>query len=79
MSREVVDAVVAGDLNKAGDEFEAALAMKRADEWEAAKQHLAHQVFDGAQEVEDSGPEEVAEPQELEADAETEEASEEEE
>jgi len=59
MSKGFVDAVVAGDLNTAGDEFLQAVQMKRDADWENAKLNLAHQVF-GDAEI----PDDLEEPQE---------------
>ena len=49
MSKGFVDAVVAGDLNTAGDEFLQAVQAKRDADWENAKLNLAHQVFGDAE------------------------------
>lgn len=59
MSKGFVDAVVAGDLNTAGDEFLQAVQMKRDADWENAKLNLAHQVFGDAE-----APEALEEPEE---------------
>ena len=59
MSKGFVDAVVAGDLNTAGDEFLQAVQAKRDADWEKAKLNLAHQVFGDAE-----APEAFEEPEE---------------
>ncbi len=42
----MVSSIVDGDLTKAGDDFEAALQMKRQAEWDNAKLTLARTAFD---------------------------------
>ena len=59
MSKGFVDAVVAGDLNTAGDEFLQAVQAKRDADWENAKLNLAPLVFGDAE-----APEAFEEPEE---------------
>lgn len=64
-SKDVVDAVVQGDLNAANDAFDQVLAAKREAGWEVAKADFARTVFDEpAEEPEEELP--------VEAEAETE-------
>ncbi len=44
--KNMVSSIVDGDLTKAGDDFEAALQMKRQAEWDNAKLTLARTAFD---------------------------------
>ena len=45
-SKDVVDAVVQGDLNAANDAFDQVIAAKREAGWEVAKADFARTVFD---------------------------------
>ena len=42
----MIDGIVAGDLNAATAQFNAALDAKRAAEWEGAKAHFANTAFE---------------------------------
>ena len=65
-SKDVVDAVVQGDLNAANDAFDKVVAAKREAGWQTAKADFARTVFD-------EPIEEPEEEQPVEAESETEE------